>query len=280
MMNEIETMKPMETTRGQLEVTRVRRPVKLRLGRVVRVAPITPELIRVTLRGDELRDFESASFDDHVKVFFPAPGADKPVLPSLGPDGPVRDPGAAPAVMRDFTPRRFDASQGELDLEFCLHEAGPATTWAAQAAAGQYLGIGGPRGSMIIPNGFDWHVLIGDDTALPAMARRLEELPRGVRAIVVAEVAGSHAEIDFKTRADLDVIWCHRGSNRENLIAALAGLPAFPSGEGYAWAAAEAGVVRQLREHLVNDRGLPKARVRAAAYWKRGAPATHEVIED
>lgn len=276
MMNEIDNPRP-------LDVTRVRRPVKLRLGRVVRVALVTPELIRVTLRGEELRDFESASFDDHVKVFFPAPGADMPVLPTLGPDGPVRDPSAVPAVMRDFTPRRFDASRGELDLEFFLHEAGPATTWAAQAAAGQYLGIGGPRGSMIIPSGFDWHVLVGDDTALPAMARRLEELPQGVRAIVVAEVSGSHAEIDFKTHADLEVTWCHRDSNlsnRASLIAALAGLPTFPSGEGFAWAAAEAGLVRQLRAHLVTDRGMPKARVRAAAYWKRGAPATHEVIED
>jgi NADPH-dependent ferric siderophore reductase len=278
------------TTRDDLTVTRVRHPLTLRLVQVVRVVPITPHLIRITLAGDELRGFKSASFDDHVKVFFPAPGASKPVLPRPGPDGPVRDPNTVPAVMRDFTPRRFDSVAGTLDLEFFLHDAGPATTWAAHAKPGQYLGIGGPRGSMIIPTRFDWHLLIGDDSALPAIARRLEELPAGVRGIVIAEVAGSYAQVDFKSHSDMQVIWCHRGeaspdemspggSAPGSLLAALGEL-SLPAGQGYAWAAAEASAVRGIRAHLVSARGMDKSRVRAAAYWKQGVDATHEVIED
>ena len=279
------------TPPADLAVTRVRHALKLRLAEVLRVAPITPHLIRITLGGDDLRGFTSASFDDHVKVFFPEPGAAKPVLPVVGPDGPIRDPDAVPAVVRDFTPRRFDPVAGELDIEFVLHDAGPATTWAANARPGQYLGIGGPRGSLVIPTGFDWHLLIGDDTALPAMARRLEELPRGVRSIVIAEVAGSYAQVDFKSHSEMQVIWCHRGeappseaapgaATPGSLLASLAALPPLPSGEGYAWAAAESSVVRQIRAHLVTQRGMHKSRIRAAAYWKRGAEALHEVIDD
>ena len=268
------------TVRRELAVTRVRHPLKLRLAQVTRVRPITPHLIRVTLSGPDLQGFESGSFDDHVKVFFPADGASKPVLPNVGPDGPVEEPGAARPIMRDFTPRRFDPVGGQLDLEFALHDAGPATTWAARAEIGHCLGIGGPRGAMIIPTAFDWHLLVGDDTALPAIARRLEELPRGVRAMVLVEVAGSAAEMDFESQADVDVIWCHRGAEGAGLPAALAGLAAFPPGEGYAWAAAEAAIVRQIRMHLVTVRGLDRSRIRAAAYWKSGSHAIHEVLED
>lgn len=264
-----------------LAVRRVRHPLKLRLARVARVTPITPYLIRVTLTGEELREFASASFDDHVKVFFPVDGAIRPVMPTLGPDGPVALPGAARPTMRDFTPRRFDADAGELEIEFALHEAGPAATWAAQATAGQYLGIGGPRGSLVIPLGFDWHVLIGDDTALPAIARRLEELPGGTRAIVIAEVANRDAHIEFQSRADTEITWVHRADGNEvGLLAALQRLPALPAGQGYVWAAAEAAIVRQIRAHVVTERGIHKSRVRAAAYWKRGVQAIHEVIED
>ncbi len=274
-------MSEVPALRDDLVVSRVRHTPKLRMTQVVRISPLTPHLVRITVGGEDLRDFNSASFDDHVKVFFPAPGAAKPVLPTFGPNGPVRDSNAAPPLMRDFTPRRFDPTACELDIEFVLHDAGPATTWAAQAKVGQYLGIGGPRGSMIIPTGFDWHLLVGDDTALPAMARRLEELPRGVRAIVVAEVAGPDAHVDFKTQADLNLTWVHRDRTKPaGLLATLSTLPALPPGEGYAWVATESAAVRPLRAHLVNDRGIGKSRIRAASYWKRGAAAVHEVIDD
>src|SRR5579859_611358 len=139
--------------RADLAVHRVRHPLKFRLLRVKKVHAVNPHLIRVTFTGEDLHDFVSASFDDHIKVFFPEPGADKPVLPEAGPDGPVFPAGQARPIARDFTPRRFDAEARELDIEFAMHEAGPAATWAAQAKVGQYLGIGGPRGSLVIPTG-------------------------------------------------------------------------------------------------------------------------------
>jgi NADPH-dependent ferric siderophore reductase len=263
-----------------LEVFRVRHPLKFRLLRVARVAPLSPSLVRITLTGD-LSDFASSSFDDHVKVFFAPPGAEQPVLPTLGPDGPIFPQGAERSVMRDFTPQRFDVAAGELDLVFALHDAGPATSWAAQAQPGQYLGIGGPRGSTVIPSGYDWHLLIGDETALPAIQRRLAELPRDARVAVVVEVANRASRIELPTETDFYAIWCYRDEAESDnpLLDAVRDIW-LPPGDGYVWASGEALAIRAVRAHLVNERGVDKKRIRAAAYWRRGDPGAHEDIED
>ncbi|MCC8400509.1 siderophore-interacting protein [Paraburkholderia sp. MMS20-SJTN17] len=275
-----------QPTRADLAVYRVRHPLKFRLLQVKQVRALTPHLIRVTFTGDDLHDFVSASFDDHIKVFFPEPDADKPTLPQAGPDGPVFPDGKRPTA-RDFTPRRFDRDARELDIEFAMHDAGPAATWAAQAKVGQYLGIGGPRGSLVIPTGFDWHLLIGDDTALPAIARRLEELPAGARVAAVIEVADPSARIEFATQAELHLVWCYRSDadtqtvpRGEALLDAVHDLYLPEQGEGYVWAAGEAAMIRAVRQHLCAERGVDKTRIRAASYWKLGAVAVHETLDD
>ncbi len=268
-----------------LEVTRVRHALKFRQVRVTRVERLAPLYVRITLAGPDLHDFVSASFDDHVKVFFPPPGAEhEPLtLPTAGPDGIAFPEGLARPPMRDYTPRRFDLERGELDIEFALHEAGPATAWAAQAQPGHCLGIGGPRGSMVIPTGFDWHLLIGDETALPAIARRLEELPEGKRVAVVIEVANRDARIELQSAADLYVVWVYRDEAADPAQSPLIEAAReiwLPPGEGYVWAAGEASSMRAVRAALCNERGLDKKRIRAASYWRRGAQGVHETIDD
>ncbi|WP_027211969.1 siderophore-interacting protein [Burkholderia sp. WSM2232] len=273
---------PTQQNRPDLAVQRVRHPLKFRLLQVKNVRTLTPHLVRVTFGGEDLHDFMSASFDDHIKVFFPEPGADKPVLPQAGPDGPVFPEGRRPTA-RDFTPRRFDPEARELDIEFAMHEAGPAATWATQAKAGQYLGIGGPRGSLVIPTAFDWHLLIGDDTALPAIARRLEELPAGKRVATVIEVADPSACIEFRTQAELHPVWVYRNNEAtrgEALLQAVRATYLPEEGEGYVWAAGEAATMRAIRYHLCTERGVDKSRIRAASYWKQGAAAVHETLDD
>ncbi|AJG23204.1 siderophore-interacting protein [Cupriavidus basilensis] len=271
------------TTRD-LIVQRVRHELKMRLLQVVRTQAVSPQLLRVTLAGEDLKGFVSASFDDHIKVFFPAPGQSKPVLPEPGPNGPVFAEGQPKPAARDYTPRRYDAAAGELDIEFVLHGDGPASTWAAQAAPGQYLGVGGPRGSFVIPEGFDWHLLVGDETALPAIGRRLEELPSGVRALVVLAVDNAAAEIPLPSRADVEIHWQHRDSAPAESAAGLLEQAlrevTLPRGEGYVWAAGEAASIRAVRQYLVGERGIEKGRIRAASYWKAGASAVHENIDD
>ncbi|GGX06182.1 siderophore-interacting protein [Pigmentiphaga litoralis] len=280
----------------QRGVRRVRHELKMRLLQVRRVEHVTPRLLRVTLAGDDLEGFTSAAFDDHVKVFFPAPGQDRPELPQLGPNGPAGPGGpdatdTPPTARRDYTPRRYDPASRELDIEFALHGHGPAAEWAAQARAGQYLGVGGPRGSMVMEGDFDGYLMVGDETALPAIARRLEELPAGARVCVVAQVADAKEEQTFRTLADLTVRWVHRGasddavtSNRaapsgDAVVAALRDLR-LPDGDIYAWVAAESSVAKAVRAYLVGERGLNKAWVKAAGYWRRGAEATHDKHED
>jgi NADPH-dependent ferric siderophore reductase len=218
-----------------------------------------------------------------VKLFFPQPGQDKPILPTPSPNGPVYPEGVARPAARDYTPRRYDGAAETLVVDFVLHGDGPATIWAAQARPGDFLGVGGPRGSFIVPDDFDWYLLAGDETALPAIGRRLEELPAGARVIVVAEVANAGEEQRFETRARVETHWLHRDGaepgNRPPLQRTIAEL-SLPPGEGYAWVAAEAATAKALRRTLVDQRGLPKDRVKAAAYWKQGAVAVHETYDD
>jgi len=274
---------PISMTTRDLTVQRVRHALKMRLLQVVRTRQVSPQLLRVTLAGDDLKDFVSASFDDHVKVFFPAPGQPRPALPEVGPNGPVFAEGAPRPAARDYTPRRHDPVAGELDLEFVLHGDGPASTWAAQAAPGQYLGVGGPRGSFVIPDGFDWHLLVGDETALPAIGRRLEELPAGAQALVVVAVDNAAAEIPLPSRASVEVRWQHRDgapAGDATLLERALRAITLPRGEGYVWAAGEGAAIRAVRQYLVGERGIDKSRIRASSYWKAGAAAVHETIDD
>ncbi|GAB1575890.1 siderophore-interacting protein [Bordetella petrii] len=263
-------------------VQKVRHPLRARLLQVRRVQRIGPHLVRVTLAGEQLAGFVSASFDDHVKVFLPEAGA-MPVLPVIGPDGPSYPEGAPRPVARDYTPRRYDAAAGELDIDFVLHGHGPAASWAAQAAPGQYLGVAGPRGSFVIPHAFDWHLLIGDETALPAIARRLEELPRGKRVLAVIETRHPSTRIALPTRADLTLQWVHGAAEPDDgppVLERVVRRLQLPDGEGYVWAAGESAVIRGIRQHLVHERGIDKSRIRAASYWRRGDAGAHEVFGD
>jgi NADPH-dependent ferric siderophore reductase len=178
-----------QTTNTVRTARRVRHETKMRLLQVREVSRLTPKMVRIVVGGEALAGFVSAAHDDHVKLFFPQPGQDKPVLPTPTPNGPVYPDGAARPAARDYTPRRYDAVANTLTIDFVLHGEGPATSWAAQARPGQFLGVGGPRGSFIVPDDFDWYLFVGDETAVPAIGRRLEELPAGTRVIAVVEVA-------------------------------------------------------------------------------------------
>jgi NADPH-dependent ferric siderophore reductase len=261
-------------------VARVRHQPRRRLLTVQRVEQLTPKMTRVALGGD-LEGFHSGAYDDHVKVFFPLPGRMAPTLPEPGPDGTVPQ-GVERSPGRDYTPRRYDSN--EMVIDFALHDAGPATAWARQAKPGQQLSIGGPRGSFVVPDDFDWYLFVGDETALPAIGRRLEELRPGVRAIVVAAVAGPEEQQQFDSRAALETIWVHRplapAEDPAPLLDAVRAMTLPKSGDGYVWAAGESQTARLLRRHLLDERGLDKSWVKAAGYWKRGAVGIHETHND
>jgi NADPH-dependent ferric siderophore reductase len=222
-------------------------------------------MVRIVLCGEQIQGFASLGFDDHIKLFFAAKEG--------GPEG-------LPA-MRDFTPRRFIAEQGELWIDFFLHEGGAAANWAAQATVGQTLEIAGPKGSSVIaPDGIDEHVLIGDETALPAIGRRLEELPASSPTLVVVEVDPGVDRPVFDGR---EVVWVVRdncnGPPAHELVDALRSLRWTPQ-RCFVWIAGESRAVRAIRDYLRNERGLDKRWIKAAGYWQRGAVGIHDSISD
>jgi NADPH-dependent ferric siderophore reductase len=240
-----------ETQTSPRRVQRVRHDIVRRQLQVLRVEDISPSFRRVTLGGAELAGFVSASFDDHLKF--------------------ILDAGTETQSMRDYTPRHYDPVANELVLEFVLHGDGPAATWAQQAEAGQAATIAGPRGSSVVPTDFAWHLLVGDATALPAIARRLEELPAGVRAIAIVQVPDVADRRALASAAELSVQWV---DDNDGLVAAVRALE-LPAGDGYAWCAGEGHTSAALRAVLVDEKGHDRHAVHSAAYWKQGE-AGHE----
>jgi NADPH-dependent ferric siderophore reductase len=244
----------------QQAIHRVSHEIKRRKLEVLRVTDVTPLMRRITLHGQELAGFISLGTDDHVKLLFAQTPQEQAALENFGPGAEGPRP-----TMRDYTPRRYDAATGELDIDFVLHGEGPAATWAAQAQPGQSLYIAGPRGSMIVPDMFDSYLLIGDETALPAIARRLEELPANRAALVVVEIANPDEQQVFQSAAQVDVIWIVRGE--QDLVQVTRKLE-MPEGRLYAWVATESGLSRKVRAVLLNEFGLDEAAVKAAGYWR------------
>jgi NADPH-dependent ferric siderophore reductase len=244
---------------------RVRHEPRRRMLTVKQVETIAAHMVRITVSGD-LDGFTSLGFDDHVKLFFP--------------DGTTNADGTANTLGRDFTPRRYDPAAGTLEIDFAIHDAGPATRWAAQAKPGDSLPLGGPRGSFIIPMTFDWHLLIADETGLPAISRRLAEFPHRTRTVVVVEVDGADDEIALPTAADATVTWAHRNGvaagDSDVLARTLAKLK-LPAGDYYSWVACESLTAKALRRQLIADHGANPKWLRAAGYWRHGAVAVHDV---
>jgi len=246
-------------------IHRVMHEIKRRRLEVVRVVDLTPRMRRITLGGPELAGFVSLGTDDHVKLFFPQNAAEQATLETLV-IGAGKDNGPMPA-MRDYTPRRYDLDTLELDIDFVLHGDGPAATWAEQARPGQFLHIGGPRGSMIVPDMFDSYLLIGDETALPAIARRLEGLAANRQALVIVEVENGAEQQKLESPAQVNVIWVLREGGRNNLLTTVKELQV-PSGNLYAWVATESKVSRQIRRVLLDEHGLDEQFVKAVGYWR------------
>jgi NADPH-dependent ferric siderophore reductase len=250
--------------------TTQRHNVVLREIEVLRVERLSLHMQRVVFGGAALRGFLSPSADDHVKLFFPN-SQGQLVLPTSG-EGRLEFPeGVERSPMRDYTPRRYDDEFNELTVDFVIHGEGPASCWAEQAQPGQRIGAGGPRGSFIVANDFDHYVMIGDETALPAIGRWLDELPYGTHAIVLVEIPGSGDRQSLSSRAQVDLSWFERSNTdaaaSQLLEHALELLPT-PSGDTFWWIAAESGRARRMRQYLTEERGIPKEWLRATGYWK------------
>lgn len=250
-------------------IQRVRHPFSARHVQLLAREVISPGFVRLTLGGPDLHGFTSAGFDDHVKLILPQAGLEKPNLPTMV-DGRPHIDGERP-TMRDYTPLHFDAAANTLRMDVATHGTGPAAQWAQSAPIGQWLGLAGPRGSMVLPADLSWHWLLGDETAMPAIERRLAELPAGARAVVRVQLADRADQRAWHSAAELDVQWV------DSLADAVQALE-IPQGDGFIWAAGENRAMAELRRQLLAKPGANPRRMRIASYWKQGEAAHHEEI--
>ena len=240
---------------------RIMYELKPRPVTVKSIDDLTPHYRRIVLEGETLADFQSVSPTDHIKFQIEVDGEN---------------------VRRDYTPRAYGNS--ELTLDFALHANGPITNWARSAEIGTPATILGPRGSKKVnTDAFDAFVIVGDETMLPAIGRGLAMLPAGKKVLAVIEVNDEHDLIDLPTETDATVVWAQRNGEVPGvaLVRALAEAE-WPEGDVFVWAGGEAGAMRDVRRHVLNERGLDREHLGISGHWKRGESNFdhHAPIED
>ncbi|MFF4953974.1 siderophore-interacting protein [Streptomyces chattanoogensis] len=249
-----------------------RKQPTLHRGRVVRTEQLTPHMVRVVLGGEGLARFAAGEYTDHyVKLVFPLPEVSYPEpfdMARIRADLP-RDQWPR---TRTYTVRAWDAAAGELTLDFVVHgDEGLAGPWAAGAKPGDEILLLGPGGAYAPAADAAWHLLAGDESALPAIAAALARMPAGVPVHAFIEVAGPEERQELTAPADAEITWLYRGAapvGRE-LVAAVRELT-FPAGQVQAFVHGEAGFVKELRRLLRIDHGIPREALSISGYWRTG----------
>jgi NADPH-dependent ferric siderophore reductase len=240
-------------------------------GDVLEVQRLTPRMVRVVLGGAGLADFASTGWtDQYVNALFIPDGA--PYGVPFDPDEVRRLPVEHRPVGRRYTVRSWDEATRRLAIDFVVHgDVGAAGRWADNAEPGDRLQVVGPSGGYAPDPEADVHLLVGDESALPAIAASLERIPPGRHAVAVLLVDDEHHQIDLSCPGHLDTTWVHRAAaagNPDQLLQAVVGLQ-LPPGRIQVFVHGEAGEVRSIRRHLLGDRAIPKAQTSISPYWRR-----------
>ncbi|MFJ4152746.1 siderophore-interacting protein [Streptomyces galbus] len=234
---------------------------------VVDVRPLTPRMVAVVFAGESLADFAEPAPTAHIKLFLPDTEGNVP-RPVVGLDGRLEWPEGRP-TMRTYTPRRFDAEAGTLEVWFVLHGDGPAARWAAQAQPGCRAAIGGPGGRFSVdPTAALWWIG-GDESALPAIATLLEALPDDITGQVHLEVEDADARIALPTHAGVEVTWHHRRSEPGTALVDVLRQATLRS-DTHIWVACEASAVRKARSSILTNQVLPRFQLTTRGYWRVG----------
>ncbi|GAA2846180.1 siderophore-interacting protein [Leucobacter komagatae] len=258
-------------------------PVGVRPLRVSRLTEVTPMMRRITFTGAALDTqtdqagnltpaFSSPGFDDDIRLLFPYPGELTPVLPEIEHGRVTFAPGRRP-IARAYTVRRFDPTTRELDIDIVLHGTGVASTWASTVSVGDVMYVVGPGKTVEPPSDADTLLVLGDDTAIPAVARLLEELPDRATGEVLLSVPGEEYRYELQAPAGVRVRWIYADAlaapSSSPLLTALQGLT-LPRENLAVWVAGEQAEVREIRRFLVETWELPRAAISFTGYWKRG----------
>lgn len=238
---------------------------------VQRTEQITPSMVRVVVGGPGLADFPDTPYTDrYVKLLFPRPGVDYPepfdieqIWASLPRD---RWP-----LMRTYTVRSLDHGVGELTIDFVVHgDSGLAGPWAAGARPGDVLRLMGPGGAYAPDPAADWHLLVGDESALPAIGAACERIPPGAPVVAVLEVAGPAERQPLAGNGSLDVTWLYRSEDAPDQVLDMLRGRELPPGAVHAFVHGEAALIRGVRRHLLQERGVAREALSVSGYWRRG----------
>lgn len=209
-------------------------------AQVLRREQLSPHLVRLTLGGAGLADFRSTGIPDEW-VGLVVPGQFQ---------------------SRYYTVRSW--SGGEMVLDVVVHDVGLVTEWARRDVVGDAVTVTEAKGSFAMPADAAWLMLVGDLTAMPAMARIAESVsgvPLRIWAEVPDDLAGYLPD-------GADVTWLEPpAEGRSNLAAVVEGID-WPAGDGYFWMAGESAQMRAIRKHLMRERGLPGAAYDVMGYWR------------
>lgn len=242
---------------------------------VLRTEHLSARMIRVVAGGTGLAGFPDTEFTDrYVKILFPRPGVEYPEPLDMDVVH-AQYPREQWPLQRTYTVRALDHEAGELVIDFVHHgDTGLAGPWAASARPGDRLRMLGPGGTFAPAPEADWHLLVGDEAALPAIGAALERIRPGVPAVAVVQVGAAGEEQQLGSAAELDLRWLHRdaaGGDPEGaqLVEHVRSLQ-FPPGRVQAFVHGEATAVRELRRHLLHERGVRREDLSVSGYWRRG----------
>ncbi len=219
---------------------------------VVATAQLSPELVRVTFGGDGFAEFEDrAETDKYVKLKF------------TGADGMP--------VTRTYTVRRVDHDARTLDIDFVVHgDEGLAGPWAASARPGDRLSLMGPGGGYRPDPAADWHLFLGDLSALPAIAAALEALPPDAVGHALLEVDSDDAILALDAPAGVEVEWIVPAAPEPDTLATVLAQVEWRDGTVQVFAHGEREAMKALRRALFDERGLERGQVSLSGYWARG----------
>lgn len=227
---------------------------------VVSSTRVTPHLVRLVLGGSSLVDFVDLPWTDHyVKVEVPAEGHTS----SEGREGR--------SAARSYTVRRWDPERHEVTLDVVVHgDDGLVGPWARDARPGDPVVLRGQGGDFLPDPACDATVLVGDESALPAIAVALEKLPAGVRAFAFVEVADALERQELPVPDGAQLTWVVRGESFGAALIDAVRRARLPSGRLQAFVHGEAGMVREVRRHLRGERGVAREDLSASGYWRLG----------
>lgn len=263
-----------ESTVSVRSVRPARRPNPARGATVKSSSRLTPEMVRIVLTGPDLVDLPVGEHTDaYVKMVFPPAGAPYSSAAEYTEQRDLLDPADRPAL-RTYTIRAYDASTAELTLDFVCHgDEGLAGPWASAARPGDEVILLGPGGGYAPDATADWHLLVGDESALPAIAAALERMPEGVPVLAFVEVGSSVEEQPLSSPAKLRIVWVHRdqvgGMRGDALVRAVVAAD-LPQGRTHAFVHGEAGFVKRLRHHLRFERNIAREDLSISGYWRLG----------